>query len=315
MARKDPKRIVFPDSQDPRILKAIETIQKQKIAHPVLIGDIKKLKQIAKKASCDINFSQLTVENPLESKKLKAYSEKLFEIRKDKGLTLKEAKKLIKTPEYFSTMMVYFEDADGMVAGAIHPTAVSIKPALQIIKTKEKFHKVSGLFFMVLEKRTLIFADAAITINPNSHDLADIASDTAETAKKFGISPRIAFLSFSTKGSAQDPSIDKITEAVAITKDRHPELVIDGELQVDSALVPEVAKRKCPDSPLKGQANVLIFPDLNSANIAYKLVERLAKAKAIGPILQGLKKPINKVSRGASIDDIINVTAFTVCLC
>lgn len=315
MAHRNPKRIVFPDSIDPRILKAVEEIQQKKIAHPILIGNPKTLKQLAKKHNCKIDFSNTTIEDPENSQLKDQYIESLFLLRKDKGLTKKEAKELLKTPEYFSTMMVYHENADGMVAGAIHPTAVSIKPALQIIKTKEKFHKVSGIFFMVLEKRILVFADAAITINPNSHDLADIASDTAETAKKFGIDPRIAFLSFSTKGSAQDPSIDKINEALAIAKDRHPEFIIDGELQVDSALVPEVAKRKCPNSPIKGQANVLIFPDLNSANIAYKLVERLAKAKAIGPILQGLKKPINKVSRGASISDIINVTAFTVCLC
>jgi phosphate acetyltransferase len=168
---------------------------------------------------------------------------------------------------------------------------------------------------MVLHNKPLLFADAAITVEPNSHDLRDIAIDTAETAKIFGIKPKIALLSFSTKGSAKHPLIDKITEAVALIKDRRPDLLIDGELQVDAALVPQVAKRKCPDSPLKGEANILIFPDLQSANIAYKLVERLAKAKAIGPLLQGLKKPVNKLSRGCSWQDVVNVAAFTVCEC
>lgn len=315
MARKDPKRIVLPEAEDLRVLKAVEEIQERGLAHIILIGDPKIIKRQAKKAEANIDFKKVTIENPLDSAHHKAYTQKLFELRKAKGMTPKEAARLVKTPEYFSTMMVHMEDADGMVTGAVHPTAQSIKPALQIIKTREKFHKVSGIFFMVLEKKLLLFADAAITINPNSHDLADIASDTAETAKKFGITPRVAFLSFSTKGSAQDPSVDKVAEAVAITKDRHPDLLVDGELQVDSALVPSVAQRKCPDSPLQGNANILIFPDLQAANIAYKLVERLAKAKAIGPLLQGLKKPINKVSRGCNYKDIVNVTAFTVCLC
>ncbi len=209
--------------------------------------------------------------------------------------------------------MVYMELADGMVTGTTFPTDDSIRPALQIIKTEEKFHKVSGIFFMVLEKRLLLFADAAITINPNSHDLVDIAVDTAETAKKFGIKPRVAMLSFSTKGSADHPLVDKVQEAVRMLKYERPDIIVDGDLQVDAALVPKVAKKKCPKSPIQGDANILIFPDLESANIAYKLVERLAKAKAIGPLLQGLKKPVNDLSRGCSYQDIVNVTAFTVC--
>jgi phosphate acetyltransferase len=212
-------------------------------------------------------------------------------------------------------MMIQLGDADGMITGATHPTANSIRPVLQIIKTREKFHKVSGIFFMVLHNKPLLFADAAITVEPDSHDLRDIAIDTAETAKLFGIKPKIALLSFSTKGSAKHPLVDKVTEAVAMIKDRRPDLLVDGELQVDAALVPQVAKRKCPDSPLHGEANILIFPDLQSANIAYKLVERLAKAKAIGPLLQGLKKPVNKLSRGCNWQDVVNVAAFTVCEC
>ena len=315
IARKDPKFIVFPESDDERILKAVAKILKEKFAKPILIGDKRKIQSAYKKLKLKIDWKNLKTIDPTDKTLIKKYSEALFLLRKDKGVTEKEARTLIKDTNYFGTMMIQLGDADGMITGATHPTANSIRPVLQIIKTREKFHKVSGIFFMVLHNKPLLFADAAITIEPNSHDLRDIAIDTAETAKIFGIKPKIALLSFSTKGSAKDPLVDKVTEAVALIKDRRPDLVVDGELQVDAALVPEIAKRKCPDSPLKGAANILIFPDLQSANIAYKLVERLAKAKAIGPLLQGLKKPVNKLSRGCSWQDIVNIAAFTVCEC
>lgn len=315
IARKDPKFIVFPESDDARILQAVAKIIKEKFAKPVLIGDDKSIKKACKKLKLKMDWKKITIVDPSDKILIKKYSEALFLLRKDKGITEKDARELIKDPNYFGTMMIQLGDADGMITGATHPTANSIRPVLQIIKTREKFHKVSGIFFMVLHNKPLLFADAAITIEPNSHDLRDIAIDTAETAKMFGLKPKIALLSFSTKGSAKDPLVDKVTEAVALIKDRRPDLLVDGELQVDAALVPGVAKRKCPDSPLKGDANVLIFPDLQSANIAYKLVERLAKAKAIGPLLQGLKKPVNKLSRGCSYQDIVNVAAFTVCEC
>ncbi|MBP9770704.1 phosphate acetyltransferase [Candidatus Gracilibacteria bacterium] len=315
IARKDPKFIVFPESDDERILKAVAKILKEKFAKPILIGDKRKIQSTYRKLKLKIDWKNLEIIDPTDKTLIKKYSEALFLLRKDKGVTEKEARTLIKDTNYFGTMMIQLGDADGMITGATHPTANSIRPVLQIIKTREKFHKVSGIFFMVLHNKPLLFADAAITIEPNSHDLKDIAIDTAETAKMFGIKPKIALLSFSTKGSAKDPLVDKVTEAVALIKDRRPDLLVDGELQVDAALVPEVAKRKCPDSPLKGAANILIFPDLQSANIAYKLVERLAKAKAIGPLLQGLKKPVNKLSRGCSWQDIVNIAAFTVCEC
>jgi len=236
-------------------------------------------------------------------------------LRKHKGITPKQAKETIKDMNYFGTMMVHMNLADGMVTGTTFPTDDSIRPALQIIKTQEKFHKVSGVFFMVLEKRLLLFADTAIMIEPNSHDLVDIAIDTAETAQKFGITPRVAMLSFSTLGSADHPNVDKVREAVRMLQDSRPDIVADGEMQVDAALVPKVAAKKCPSSPIQGDANILIFPSLEAANIAYKLVERLGEAKAIGPILQGLKKPINDLSRGCHYKDIVNVTAFTVMEC
>ena len=313
IARKNPRRIVFPEGTEERILKATEEILKKKIAIPLLVGNPSTIKKNAKKLELDIDFSKVEIYDNKRSKLLKTFAETFYELRKHKGITLKQATEIVKDMNYFGTMMVHMDLADGMVTGTTYPTDDSIRPALQIIKTEEKFHKVSGIFFMVLEKRLLLFADAAITINPNSHDLVDIAVDTAETAKKFGIEPRVAMLSFSTKGSADHPLVDKVQEAVRMLKYERPDIVVDGDLQVDAALVPKVARKKCPKSPIQGDANILIFPDLEAANIAYKLVERLAKAKAIGPLLQGLKKPVNDLSRGCSYKDIVNVTAFTVC--
>ncbi len=315
LAKKKNKTIVLPEGTEERILRATEDIVKQQIAKIILVGPPKTIKSKAKKLGLEIDFEKIQIVDPKTSKLTSAYAKKFHELRKDKGISEKQAKEIVQDMNYFGTMMVYMDDADGMVTGTTYPTDDSIRPALQIIKTQEKFHKVSGVFFMVLDNRLLLFADAAITISPNSHDLVDIAIDTAETAKKFGIEPKIALLSFSTKGSADHPLVDKIQEAVAMLKYERPDLIVDGDLQVDAALVPDVAKRKCPNSPIQGDANILVFPDLESANIAYKLVERLAKAKAIGPILQGLKKPVNDLSRGCHYKDIVNVTAFTVCEC
>jgi phosphate acetyltransferase len=315
-ARKSPQHIVLPEGINEKILMATEVILKEKFAKLTLIGPPKVIKNKAKKLGLKIDWKRLQIIDPEHSPLTDKYAKVFYEMRKEKGIkSLAEAKKIVKGMDYFGTMMIHMDDADGMVTGTIFSTGESIRPALQIIKTKEKFHKVSGLFFMVLEHRLLAFADAALTVDPNAHDLVDIAVDTAETAKQFGLEPKIAFLSFSTKGSAKHPAVDKVQEAAAMMKDQHPEIISDGELQVDAALVPEVAKRKAPTSTIQGDANVLIFPNLESANIAYKLVERLAHAKAVGPLLQGLKKPINKVSRGCNYKDIVNVTAFTVCQC
>ncbi len=316
LARKNSKRIVFPEGTEDRTLSAQVEIIKKKIANPILLGNPEQIKAKAKKLKLHLDWKKIEIVDPKNSKLKNDFTKLLYELRKDKGLSEKDAKNLIENDiNYFGTMMMYSGLADGMVTGTLCPTSKSVKPPLQIIKTKEKFHKVSGIFFIVLENRLLLFADAVITVDPNSHDLVDIATDTAETAKRFGIKPKIALLSFSTKGSAEHPSIDKIREAVSILKDERPDLVVDGEMQVDAALVPEVAKRKCPGAAIQGDANVLIFPSLEAANIAYKLVERLAKAKAIGPLLQGLKKPVNDLSRGCSTKDIVDVTAFTACEC
>jgi len=315
-ARKNPKRIVFPESTEERTLSAMEEITKQGIAYPILIGNPETIKKTARKLKLKIDWKKIKIVDPLTSPFTKEYAKKMAEARKEKGMTEKDALKILKSPSgiyYYGTMTVFTGDADGMVTGAACSTGDSVRPSLQIIKTQEKFHMVSGIFFMIMEKRMLLFADAAITIDPDAHNLIDIAEDTAKTAVTFGIKPRIAFLSFSTKGSANHPRAEKVRHAVEILKDKYPDLVADGELQVDAALVPSVAKRKCPKSIIQGDANILIFPSLEAANIAYKLVERLAGAKAIGPLLQGLRKPVNDLSRGCSVKDIVNVTAFTVC--
>jgi phosphate acetyltransferase len=315
LARKSNKHIVFPEGEEERILMATESILEKKIAQISLVGNPRKIKAKAKKLKLNIPWKEVQIHDPQKSKLLKELAEEFYELRKHKGITKAQAKKTVQEMNYFGTMLVQLNYCDGMVTGTLKSTADSIRPALQIIKTEEKFHKVSGIFFMVLEKRLLLFADAAITIDPNSHDLVDIATDTAETARKFGIEPKVAMLSFSTKGSAKHPSINKIREAIAMFKHENPDITIDGEMQVDAAIVPEVAAKKCPNSPIQGDANVLIFPNIEAANIAYKLVERLAKARAIGPLLQGLKKPVNDLSRGCHYKDIVNVTAFTVCEC
>ncbi|MFC1655672.1 phosphate acetyltransferase [Patescibacteria group bacterium] len=313
IAKQNPKRVVFPEGFEERILKATAKILKEQTAIPILIGNPDEIKEKARKLKLKINFDKVEIIDPLTSKKTKEYAKEYYKLRKHKGITEEQALETMKKFNYFGTMMVHLGEADGMVSGTTYPTAETIRPALQIIKTKKKFHKVSGLFFLVLENRLLLFADTAVTINPNSHDLADIALDTAETARRFRLEPRVAMLSFSTAGSARHPKVDKIKEATAIIKSRDPNLIVEGEMQVDAALVPDVAKRKFPKSKLVGDANILIFPDLNAGNIAYKLVERLAKAKAIGPILQGLKKPVNDLSRGCSYQDIVNLAAFTSC--
>lgn len=315
-AQKHPQRIVFAETDDPRTLKAIAYLNEHKIVTPVLIGNKEKITATAKKNKLNLPLERMEVvdiDGAETKERLEKYIQELFRLRKEKGMTLEEARKWIHMPDYFGCMMTHFNDTDGMVSGANSHSSDYLMPIFQIIGTKEKFHKVSGVFFMVLKKRLMLFADCSVQVAPGAHELADTAIDTAETAKRFGIEPRIAFLAFSTHGSSKDPSLDHIREAVSITRDRRPDLILDGEIQLDAAIVPEVAKKKYPQSPLQGNANVLIFPDLNSANIGYKLCERLAKANAIGPILQGLRKPVNDLSRGCTWMDIVYTAAVTAC--
>jgi len=309
-ARQNPKTIVFPEGAEERIIRAAEQITREGIARIILIGDEAEINKKAEELG--VSLKGIRKINPSNYEKSDELANTFYELRKHKGITPEKAKEVMRDVNYFGTMLVHIGEADGLVSGATHTTADTIRPALQIIRTHEKFHKVSSFFFMVLNDKLMIFADCAIIINPDAKDLAEIAIDTARSAEKFGIKPRVAMLSFSTKGSAKHPLVDKVREAVAIAQDKMPDLIIDGEMQVDAALVPEVCEKKCKNCKLHGDANVLIFPDLQSGNIAYKLVERLAKANAIGPILQGLRKPVNDLSRGCSVEDIIDVTAITV---
>ncbi len=308
-AKKEKKKIIFPESTDERIIEACSIIAKEGIAIPVIIGDESAIKAKAAEIGCALDGVE--IRDPAHDTNFDKYVAEFFRLRQHKGVTEEKAKEIVNMPIYFGTMMIQMGDADGLVGGATTTTADTLRPALQIIKTHEKFHKVSSVFIMILEDRLMLFADCAVEINPDAKDLAEIAIDTEKTALQFDIEPRVAMLSFSTNGSARHPLVDKVKEATAIVKDRAPNIVVEGEMQVDAAVVPKVCAKKFPGSKLNGDANVLIFPDLNSANIAYKLVERLAKAQAVGPILQGLNKPVNDLSRGCSVSDVVNVCAIT----
>lgn len=310
-ARLNPGRIVFPETFDQRTLRAVDIILKKGTAKPILFGNKTKLTQEFKKLGLNPDISKLEFVECDGNKKCEFYANQLFELRKTRGMTLEEAQKLVKNYNYFGIMMVKNGEADGLISGSTTSTADLLRPALQIIKTKERFHKVSAFFFMVFENRLLLFADCAVNIEPSSHELAEIAIDTAQTAKRFGVTPRIAMLSFSTNGSARHPNSDRVHEAAQMVRHFRPDLICEGEMQVDAALVPEVCARKFPNSLVPGNANILIFPNLDAANISYKLAERLGNAHAIGPILQGLQKPINDLSRGCSVDDIVHLAAIT----
>jgi len=309
-ARSNPKTIVYPEGDEERVLRACRRIITEKLAVPILLGNVDKIK--GKMTELGLDLGDVRIEDPEFSDKTQGFADQFYEIRKEKGMTPEKALEMVKQVSYYGTMLVHTGEADGLVSGSTHSTADTVRPALQIIKTAEGIGKISSFFIMILEDKKLLFADSAVQIDPNSEELAEIAMLTAQSAKKFGIEPKVAMLSFSTKGSAKHAMVDKVVKATEIVKTRMPDLIVDGEMQVDAAVVPAVCAKKCKDCSLHGDANVLIFPDLGAGNIAYKLVERLAKAKAVGPILQGLKKPVNDLSRGCSAEDIVNVTAITV---
>ncbi len=292
-AKKCPKRVVFHELHDKRIRDAIKKIQKLGIAKPILLG----------KERPDLKGVYISTSDMRYRVK---YAKKMYELRKDKGWTLDECKEKLNDPNYFGTMMVVCDDADAMVAGSMQPTASTLRPALQLLKRQH----VSGGFLMINKKRTLYFADCSVTTDPTPEELADSARASAKTMRNLGFKPKVAMLSFSTKGSAQHTLVDKVAKATALLKDI--DFIVDGELQVDAALVPEVAKLKCPKAKIKGDANILIFPDLNAGNIGYKLAQRLGNMRAIGPIIQGLEKPVNDLSRGCTAEDIVYVTAIAV---
>lgn len=317
-AKKHKKTIVFPEGEELRIIQATQIIINESIANPVLLGKKDNIKKIAKENNIDLP-EELKVINPKESDKLHDYSNVYYNLRKNKGISLDESLNFLTNPLYFGALMVYQGDADGLVAGSINATGDVFRPALQIIKTSDEVKIVSSSFIMVVpdceygENGVLVFADCAIFPEPNAEELADIAIASAKTAKMLlDFDPKIAMLSFSTKGSAKHKLVDKVVQATNIVKEKAPYINIDGELQADAALIPDIGKKKAPGSKIAGSANVLIFPDLQAANIGYKLVQRLAKAEAIGPITQGMRKPVNDLSRGCTAKDIVNVTAITV---
>jgi phosphate acetyltransferase len=316
-ARKKNRRIVLPEGTSERTLKAADIILKEGLAQLILLGNVDEIHELEKKFGLNLSGAELI--DPLTSPKKSLYIEKLVELRKSKGLTAADAEKLLNQDIYYGPMMIYMGDADGEVSGAEHSTADTVRPALQIVKTAPGISVVSGAMVLVSKKPELghngifICADVAITPNPTAAELAQIAICSADTARMIaGIDPpKVALLSFSTKGSASHEFVTKVTDALAIAKAQRPDLEIDGEIQADAALIASVGKKKCPDSSVAGQANVLVFPDLQSGNIGYKLVERLGDAEAIGPILQGLGAPINDLSRGCSVMDIVNLVAIT----
>jgi phosphate acetyltransferase len=311
------KRIVLPEGYEERTIKAADIAIKEELAQIILIGDQAEINSHAAKLGLKY-ISKATIINPKSHGKKDHYIDLMIELRRSKGMTREEASKLIEDPLYLGVLMVKNGDADGEVSGADHSTGDVLRPAFHYIKTAPGISVVSGAFIMILpdknfgENGVIIFADGAVHPNPNEKELAEIAVATAHTAKAIaGFEPRIAMLSFSTKGSAKHELVDKVVNATRIAKEMAPDLQIDGELQVDAALIEAIGKSKAPGSPIAGKANVLIFPDLNSGNIAYKLVQRLAHAEAIGPILQGMAAPINDLSRGCSVSDIVSMIAIT----
>jgi phosphate acetyltransferase len=315
-AKQNLRTIALPEGEEERNLKAAGIIAAEKIANVVLIGNEEIIMQKADEYG--VSLEGITVVNPLNSEKTSEYAKLFYDLRKSKGVTEEKALKTVQDPVYFGTMMLKVGDVDGLVSGAIHTTGDLLRPGLQIIKTAPGASIVSSFFVMEIpnceygENGLLLFADSAVNPNPDAENLADIATSTADSAKTLcGMHPKVAMLSFSTMGSAKHELVDKVKKATAIAHELRPDLDIDGEMQLDAAIVPKVAELKAPNSKVAGKANVLIFPDLQSGNIGYKLVERFARAEAIGPICQGFAKPLNDLSRGCNVEDIVNVVAIT----
>jgi len=301
-------KIVFPEGKDERILSAASRLMKDEILQPILIGDVKEIEGKANQNG--ISLEGIPIYNPANYDQMEMLVSSFVERRKGKA-TEEDAKKLLLDVNYFGTMLVHIGKADGLVSGAMHSTADTVRPALQIIKTKEGIRRTSGAFIMVRNDEKYVFADCAINIAPNHQDLAEIAVESAKLAKMFGIDPKVAMLSFSTKGSAKSPETEKVEDAVKLAKEMDPHLTVDGEFQFDAAFVPSVANKKAPDSVIKGDANVFIFPSLEAGNIGYKIAQRLGNFEAIGPILQGLNKPVNDLSRGCNEEDVYKLAIIT----
>lgn len=312
LAKENIKTVVLPEAQDIRVQEAARKITDEGFAKVILIGDRENIKT-------DIDISDIEVINPSKSEKFETYVNEFYELRKAKGVTIEKANEIIKNNIYFATMMVHMGDADGLVAGSVCSTADTLRPALQILKTAPGTKLVSSFFIMNVpnseygEEGMFLFSDCGLNTNPNADELSEIAISSSKSWKELvGTEARVAMLSYSTLGSAPVTELtSKVIEATKLVKEKCPELMVEGEIQLDAAIVPKVAAQKAPNSDVAGKANVLIFPDLNAGNIGYKLVQRLAGAEAYGPITQGIKRPVNDLSRGCSSDDIVGVVAIT----
>ena len=301
--------IVFPEGEDERVLKAAFRLKEENILEPIVLGKRSEVEKTAKAIGKDL--SNINFIDPAEAKDIDEMAQKFFERRKGK-ITLEDAKALLlKDVNYFGTILVYMKKADGLVSGAAHATSDTVRPALQIIKMKESYKKTSGVFVMLKGNERYIFADCAINIAPDSNDIAETAILSNTTAKSFGVDPKIALLSFSTKGSAKSDETEKVVNALEIIKEKDPSIAVDGELQFDAAFVPTVAEKKAKGSKIAGHANVFIFPSLEAGNIGYKIAQRLGGYDAIGPILQGLNSPVNDLSRGCNSDDVYKLALIT----
>ena len=312
------KTIVLPETEDVRVLKAASIILKEEIAKIILIGDENEIKALCQKENIDMPFSKVEIINNLTSSKNEEYANLLYELRKNKGMTIDIAKETIKDKVYFATLMVKANDADGLVSGAIHSTSDTLRPALQVIKAAEGIKNVSSFFLMETPKKqfgdegVMLFSDCGLIEFPTIDQLVDITIESAQSYRLLtGEEPRVALLSYSTKGSAKNEAIDKLVEVLRILKEKNVDFDVDGEFQLDAAIIPEVAKLKAPDSKVAGKANVLIFPNLEAGNIGYKMAQRFGDALALGPVTQGLKKPVNDLSRGSSVDDIVGTIIVT----
>lgn len=315
-AKQNVKTIILPESEDIRVLEGASKALREKYANIILIGDEKEVNERAKQNNIDLAGVQII--NPKTSEKYEEYANSFYELRKAKGMTLEQAKELLVEPIYFGMMMMKQGDGDGLVSGACHSTANTLRPALQILKTAPGTKLVSAFFLMEVpnceygENGVFVFGDCGLVENPSSDDLSEIAISSSKSFHQLaGKESKVAMLSYSTYGSAHSDLTEKVVEATKLLKEKEPNLACDGELQLDAALVPEVAKSKAPGSSVAGKANTLIFPDLNAGNIGYKLVQRLAKANAYGPLCQGIAKPVNDLSRGCNSDDIAGVIAIT----
>ena len=315
-ARKNIKTIILTESEDKRVLQAAQKVKEEGFANIILIGKEEEANKLAKENN--INIAGIPIIDPETSEKYEEYVNAFYELRKAKGMTIEKAREMLKDNMYFGTMMVKMGDADGLVSGACHSTANTLRPALQILKTAPGTKLVSAFFLMVVpdcnygENGIFVFGDSGLVENPNPEELSEIAISSSKSFEQLtGKEAKVAMLSYSTYGSAHSELTEKVVEGTKLLKEKMPNLICDGEVQLDAAIIPEINASKAPGSPLKGEANTLIFPNLDAGNIGYKLVQRLAKAEAYGPLCQGIAKPVNDLSRGCHSDDIVGVVAIT----